>query len=61
MPGAVLGSPESVAALALTACLRAFVANFGDVAVFLLYADLRVRRERFELELLERRVEEPLK
>ena len=59
-PAELLGGPDAVPALAVTACLGAFVANFGDVAVFLLYADLRVRRERFHLELLDRPVEEPL-
>ena len=53
----VLPSPGP--ALVMTAFLHALIACFGDSVVFLFYADLRVRKESFDLELLAQDVEDP--
>jgi hypothetical protein len=57
LPLAASEAPESVSILTFTALLQGLVAYFGDTLVFLFYADLRVRKESFDLELLARTVE----
>lgn len=58
MPLALFESPESAPARLLGAVLNAMIAFFGDTLAFLFYAELRVRKESFDLELLARSVED---
>jgi hypothetical protein len=49
LPGMLLEAPGAPPLLLLTAVLQAAVALFGDTTAFLLYGDLRVRKESFDL------------
>jgi hypothetical protein len=51
-PASLVEPGGAAPALVLTALLHAGVACLGDVVTFMLYADLRVRKESFDLELL---------
>lgn len=59
LPLALFESPGAAPARLLAALLGAVVALFGDTLAFLFYAELRVRKESFDLELLARSVEQP--